>query len=152
MNFGIDAYSNWAQMNAGNASAAYAASRSQTDGATRTNGSASAVGVTSSKAQQAQLLKLKKAATQFEAMLLQKWWSSMKQSGLGQDDDIDPGAGTLDNMSMQAMSTAVANAGGVGIAAMLVRSLQGELAAENENKSSSAGAGQPRQNAPSRNQ
>ena len=73
----------------------------------------------------------KKAATQFEAMLLQKWWSSMKQSGLGEDDDTDPGEDTLDNMGMQAMSTAVANSGGVGIAAMLVRSLQGELAAEN---------------------
>ena len=80
---------------------------------------------------QAKLLKLKKAATQFEAMLLQKWWSSMKESGLGEDDDSDPGAGTLDTMGMQAMSTAIAGAGGIGIAAMLVRSLQGEIAARN---------------------
>jgi Rod binding domain-containing protein len=127
MNVGISAYSDLAQASAENASPAY-----------KTNGSGAA-GIENSGSRQAQLFKLKKAATQFEAMLLQKWWSSMKQSGLGQDDDSDPGEGTLDNMGMQAMSAAVANSGGVGIAAMLVRSLQGELAAENASKASSAG-------------
>ncbi|MGH9738526.1 MAG: hypothetical protein ACRD4X_08040 [Candidatus Acidiferrales bacterium] len=83
-----------------------------------------------SKRQQAEMLKLKKAATQFEAMLLEKWWSSMKESGLSEDDSSDPGQGTLDNMGMQAMSTAVAGAGGIGIASMLVHSLQGEIASE----------------------
>lgn len=88
---------------------------------------------------QAKLLKLKKAATQFEAMLLQKWWSSMKESGLGEDDDSDPGAGTLDTMGMQAMSTAIAGAGGIGIAAMLVHSLQREIAAQNATASPGTG-------------
>jgi Rod binding domain-containing protein len=68
--------------------------------------------------------KLKKAASEFEAMLLTKWWSSMKQSGLGGDDDsMDPGHDTLDQLGMQAMSTAVASRGGLGIGAMLVHSL-----------------------------
>ena len=67
--------------------------------------------------------KLKKAASDFEAMLLAKWWSSMKQSGLGTDDDSDPGHDTLDQMGMQAMSSAVAARGGLGIASMLVHSL-----------------------------
>ena len=71
-----------------------------------------------------QVRKLKKAATDFEAMLLAKWWSSMKDSGLGEDDDsTDPGHDTLDNMGIQAMSGAVASRGGLGIGAMLVRSL-----------------------------
>ena len=90
---------------------------------------------------QANLLKLKKAATQFEAMLLEKWWSSMKESGLGEEDDSDAGAGTLDNMGMQAMSMAIASAGGVGIAAMLVHSLQGDIAARDEAQSLGASPG-----------
>lgn len=57
-------------------------------------------------------------------MLLAKWWSSMKESGLGeQDDSTDPGHDTLDAMGIQAMSSAVASRGGLGIGAMLVRSL-----------------------------
>ncbi len=68
--------------------------------------------------------KLKRAATEFEAMLLAKWWSSMKESGLGeQDDSTDAGHDTLDAMGIQAMSSAVASRGGLGIGAMLVRSL-----------------------------
>ena len=136
MNFGISAYTNIAQMSA-NAPAATAA---RTLGAAGKTGSAN--GTATGASQEAQLRKLKKAATQFEAMLLEKWWSAMKKSGLGDDNDGDPGQGTLDNMGMQAMSTAVANAGGLGIAAMLVHSVQGELAAENATKASGAGAGQ----------
>jgi Rod binding domain-containing protein len=67
--------------------------------------------------------KIKKAASEFEAMLLAKWWSSMKESGLGDADNSDPGHDTLDEMGIQAMSTAVASAGGLGIGAMLVHSL-----------------------------
>lgn len=77
-----------------------------------------------STADSPEVKKLKKAASEFEAMLLAKWWSSMKQSGLGGDDDSsDPGHDTLDALGMQAMSTAVASRGGLGIGAMLVHSL-----------------------------
>jgi len=68
--------------------------------------------------------KLKKAATEFESILLANWWSAMKQSGLpGSEEDTDPGKDTLDQLGIQAMCTAVANKGGLGISAMLVRSL-----------------------------
>jgi Rod binding domain-containing protein len=68
--------------------------------------------------------KLRKAAGDFEAILLANWWSSMKQSGLpGGEDDSDPGKDTLDQMGLQAMCAAVSKAGGLGIAEMLVRSL-----------------------------
>ncbi|MGA8220399.1 MAG: hypothetical protein WB780_02010 [Candidatus Acidiferrales bacterium] len=68
--------------------------------------------------------KLRKAATEFESMLLSSWWGAMKQSGLpGGEDDSDPGKDTLDQMGMQAMSAAVAKGGGLGIAKMLVHAL-----------------------------
>jgi len=74
--------------------------------------------------------KLRKAATEFEAMLLSSWWSAMKQSGLpGGEDDSDPGKETLDQLGMQAMSAAVAKGGGLGIGNMLVRSLLGSTGA-----------------------
>jgi Rod binding domain-containing protein len=133
MNFGISAYANVAQMSA-EAAGAGAAGAAGAGGAIA-GGNAAGTAVAAG-----QLRKLKKAATQFEAMLLEKWWSSMKQSGLGQDDDGDPGKGTLDTMGMQAMSTAIASAGGIGIAAMLVRSLQGEIASEAASKATDGGA------------
>lgn len=68
--------------------------------------------------------KLKRAATEFEAMLLAKWWSSMKESALGeQDDSTDPGHDTIDAIGIQTMSSAVASRAGFGIGAMLVLSL-----------------------------
>lgn len=69
--------------------------------------------------------KLRKAAAEFEAMLLSSWWTTMKQSGLSKDDgETDPGKDTLDQLGMQAMSAAVSTGrGGLGIGDMLVRSL-----------------------------
>jgi Rod binding domain-containing protein len=73
----------------------------------------------------AAVAKLRKAAAEFEAQLLSSWWTTMKQSGMsGEDEDSDPGKDTLDQLGMQAMSSAVANGrGGLGIGDMLVRSL-----------------------------
>jgi len=68
--------------------------------------------------------KLRKAASEFESLLLSNWWTTMKQGGLsGGEDGTDPGKDTLDHLGIQAMTTAVANSGGLGIGAMLVRSL-----------------------------
>jgi Rod binding domain-containing protein len=73
----------------------------------------------------AAVAKLRKAAAEFEAQLLSSWWTTMKNSGMSADDkDSDPGKDTLDQMGIQAMSSAVANGrGGLGIGDMLVRSL-----------------------------
>lgn len=71
-----------------------------------------------------QTAKVRKAAAEFESILLQNWWGSMKESGFGGDDDsTDPGKETLDQLGMQAMCAAVAKGGGLGIAAILVRSV-----------------------------
>jgi Rod binding domain-containing protein len=73
----------------------------------------------------AAVAKLRKAAAEFEAQLLSSWWTTMKNSGMsGDEEDSDPGKDTLDQLGMQAMSSAVANGrGGLGIGDMLVRSL-----------------------------
>jgi Rod binding domain-containing protein len=72
-----------------------------------------------------ELKKLKKAASEFESMLISSWWNTMKQSGLpGTDDDTDPGKGTLDQMGINALSSAIANGkGGLGLGNMLVHSM-----------------------------
>lgn len=68
--------------------------------------------------------KVRKTASEFESLLLANWWSTMKEGGLsGGEEDSDPGKDTLDHLGIQAMSAAVANGGGLGIGAMLVRSL-----------------------------
>ena len=60
----------------------------------------------------------------------------MKDSGLGAaDDSTDPGHNTLDAMGIQAMSDAVASRGGLGIGAMLVRSLLSNAEASASEKS-----------------
>jgi Rod binding domain-containing protein len=72
-----------------------------------------------------QVKKLKKAASEFESMLISNWWNTMKQSGLpGTDDDTDPGKDTFDQMGIQALSAAIANGkGGLGLGNMLVHSM-----------------------------
>jgi len=70
-----------------------------------------------------QELKLRKAAAEFEGILLSKWWSAMKESTLGGGDESDPAHDTIDQLGIQSMSQAVASAGGFGIGAMLVNSL-----------------------------
>lgn len=103
------------------------------------NHPAPAVGASATDASPAdspQVAKVRKAAAEFESMLLQNWWGSMKESGFGGDDDsTDPGKDTLDQLGMQAMCAAVAKGGGLGIAAILVRSV---LSKNEEAKASQA--------------
>lgn len=98
---------------------------------------AAASAANASPADSPQVAKVRKAAAEFESMLLQNWWGSMKESGFGGDDDsTDPGKDTLDQLGMQAMCAAVAKGGGLGIAAILVRSV---LSKAQESGASSAG-------------
>lgn len=69
----------------------------------------------------AEMQKLRQAGADFESMLLSKWWSSMKEGGLSGEEQTDPGHDTLDQLGMQALSTAVASGGGIGLGALLVR-------------------------------
>lgn len=68
-------------------------------------------------------LKLKKSAQDFEGMLLGSLWKSigdeMKESFEG-----DAAAGSFIDMGVQAVGTAMAKQGGVGIASMILKKLE----------------------------
>ena len=67
--------------------------------------------------------KLQKAAREFEAILLQSWLEKMNQ-GLGTPEGQDPAHDTVTSLGMQAIAGALAQRGGIGIAAMILRQLQ----------------------------
>jgi Rod binding domain-containing protein len=73
--------------------------------------------------------KLKKAAGDFESILLSSMWKSMKQSfGSSEtDDSTDPAHGTLDDWGIEVMSGAVGKAGGLGIGKLILKHLQPEI-------------------------
>jgi Rod binding domain-containing protein len=68
--------------------------------------------------------KLSKAAREFESMLLQNWLEKMNQSFAGSEPSQDAAHDTVSSLGTQAISTALAARGGIGIAAMLLRQLQ----------------------------
>jgi Rod binding domain-containing protein len=75
-------------------------------------------------------IKLRKAAAEFESMLISNLWKSMKSS-LGEsseDDSTDPSHDILDDWGIRAMSSAVANAGGLGIGKLILKDLEPKLA------------------------
>lgn len=73
--------------------------------------------------------KLRKAAQEFEGQLIASWWRSMKDSALASSDEDGP-SGIMSEMGIQAMSQAIASAGGLGLASILVRYLQPMVNAE----------------------
>jgi Rod binding domain-containing protein len=69
--------------------------------------------------------KLQKAAEDFEAILINSLWGSMKNGSLGSEDDLAPSSGgSLEQLGMQMVSDALAKAGGLGISKTIVRALQ----------------------------
>ena len=68
--------------------------------------------------------KLKKAAGDFESILLSSMWKSMKKSfGDPKESDSDPASGTMDDLGIEAMSDAVGKSGGLGIGNMIIKHL-----------------------------
>ena len=74
--------------------------------------------------------KLRQAAQQFESMLMSDLWKSMKSS-FDDDEDSDPAIGTLQDWSMEAMSTAIGKAGGLGIAKLIMKDLEPKIGSSN---------------------
>ncbi|HVA65095.1 MAG TPA: hypothetical protein VNF74_15325, partial [Terriglobales bacterium] len=68
---------------------------------------------------QRQAHKLYQAADQFEGLLISTLWKTMQDDPLTGSDDSDPSAGTVQGLGLQAMSTALAASGGLGIARMI---------------------------------
>jgi Rod binding domain-containing protein len=78
-----------------------------------------------------ELAKLRKAAGEFESMLLQSLWKSMKDTFSNQDDENDPTLESFDDWGMQALSNAVGNSGGLGIRNLILKHLEPTLTAPN---------------------
>jgi len=92
------------------------------------NSAAEAAPATSSKSKPmdaAEQQKLKKAAGDFESILLSSMWKSMKKSfGDSNEGDSDPASGTIDDLGVEAMSDAVGKVGGLGIGNMIIKQLE----------------------------
>ncbi len=68
--------------------------------------------------------KLAKAAQEFEAILLTGWLEKMNESFVGSQESQDPAHDTVSSLGTQAIASALAARGGIGIAGMLLRQLQ----------------------------
>lgn len=68
--------------------------------------------------------RLVKSAQEFEAILLQSWLEKMNQSFVGSNESQDAAHDTVSSLGTQAIATALAARGGVGIASMLLRQLR----------------------------
>jgi Rod binding domain-containing protein len=82
----------------------------------------SATNSASSKA--SDLSKLTKAAGEFESILLESLWKSMKETFSDPDEDADPTLKSFDDWGIQAMANAVGNSGGLGIKNMILKYLE----------------------------
>jgi flagellar protein FlgJ len=89
----------------------------------------------SSTANAVQHRKLVDAAQQFEGMLLQEMLKPMREHGFcqeeGEDDNKEEGSGfgdTLSSFGTEAVATAIAKGGGLGIAKRVVEQVEGEKA------------------------
>ncbi len=76
--------------------------------------------------------KLKRAAAEFESILMSTFWKSMKESfGAPEDESTDPAHETLEDFGMQAMCGALGKAGGLGIGKLILKQLEPKLQAGN---------------------
>lgn len=76
--------------------------------------------------------RLRKAAAEFESIVISSFWKSMMETFSSDDDSGDPGHSTFQDMGIQAMSQAMGKAGGLGLSQMLVNQLEQKLAKSNQ--------------------
>jgi Rod binding domain-containing protein len=72
--------------------------------------------------------KLRKAAGEFESLLLSNLWKSMKSTFADDANSTDPAHDTLENWGIDAMSSAVGKAGGLGLGKLILKHLEPLLA------------------------
>ena len=86
--------------------------------------------------------KLQKAAAEFESILLSSLWKSMKSSFASEDDDSsDPAHDALADMGIQAMSSAVAKTGGLGLGKLILKHLEPMLVQRQAQSPTDSGKG-----------
>jgi len=84
--------------------------------------------MSSAKSASGESQKLVKAAGEFESMLLESLWKSMKETFTDPNDpDADPTLQSFDDWGMKSMADAVGNAGGLGIKNMILKYLEPTL-------------------------
>jgi Rod binding domain-containing protein len=71
-----------------------------------------------------EVVKLRKAAGEFESMLLESLWKSMKETFTNPDEDSDPTLQSFDEWGIHAMASAVGNSGGLGIKNLILKYLE----------------------------
>lgn len=72
-----------------------------------------------------QNVKLKRAATEFESVLLASWLEQLRQSySLDAEQEALAGGDNMRSMATQAVATAMAARGGIGIAQLMYERLQ----------------------------
>jgi Rod binding domain-containing protein len=73
--------------------------------------------------------KLRQTAAEFESTLLANLWKSMKSSLADDDSEFsDPAHGALEDWGIETMSRVVGKAGGLGIASMILKHLEPQIA------------------------
>ena len=84
----------------------------------------------SAKSASPEAQKLVKAAGEFESMLLESLWKSMKETFTDPSDpDSDATLQSFDDWGMKSMAESVGNAGGLGIKNMIIKYLEPTLSA-----------------------
>lgn len=68
--------------------------------------------------------KLRRAASEFESILISTFWKSMLESFSSDEDSADPGGATFKDMGIQAMSQAIGKAGGLGLGTLIIKHLE----------------------------
>lgn len=88
------------------------------------------------------LAKLTKAAGEFESILLESLWKSMKETfATADDEDSDPTLRSFDDWGIQAMAGAVGSAGGLGIKNLILRYLAPQVKGGSEQEGAIPGQG-----------
>jgi Rod binding domain-containing protein len=73
--------------------------------------------------------KIKKAAQEFEGMLISSLWKSMGED-MKDSSDTDSINSSFTDMGLQAVSSAMAKSGGIGVGRMLLKALEKQQAVE----------------------
>jgi Rod binding domain-containing protein len=76
-----------------------------------------------------EMRRLRDVAADFEEVMLGTLLREMRASSPWADDRADPGASALDSMGSEALAGAVVRGGGVGIAEVLVRTMEPQVRA-----------------------
>ena len=71
--------------------------------------------------------KLRRAAAEFESILISTFWKAMKESFSTEEDSSDPAHSTFEEMGIQAMAEAMSKAGGLGLGRLILKHLEPQL-------------------------